>query len=163
MFVQIAFVVKHEAVGGQGEVLARCVFQIPDLVAACRWAKYSRNQSTCTMTIPSNLVWFWEPVAGIAMANKWNVDMVCFGLVVWFGSLVWFCLVFFGLFAWFGLNRKVQAKWWGANGMSSAAGTWATRRACPQYHLWGRGKTWNLVSFFLFREGNLYHNDYFDF
>jgi len=33
---EIAFVVKHEAVGGQGEVLARCVFQIPDLVAACR-------------------------------------------------------------------------------------------------------------------------------
>jgi len=33
---EIAFFVKHEAVGGQGEVLARCVFQIPDLVAACK-------------------------------------------------------------------------------------------------------------------------------
>ena len=61
VFVQIAFFVKHEAVGGQGEVLARCVFQIPDIVAACRWAKYSRNWSTSTMTthkIPSNLVLF---------------------------------------------------------------------------------------------------------
>ena len=40
LFVQVAFFVKHEAVGGQGEVLARCVFQIPDLVAACKYANY---------------------------------------------------------------------------------------------------------------------------
>ena len=33
---QIAFFVKHEAVGGQGELLARCTFQIPDLVEACK-------------------------------------------------------------------------------------------------------------------------------
>ena len=31
---------KHEVVGGQVEVLARTTFQIPDLVAACRWAQH---------------------------------------------------------------------------------------------------------------------------
>jgi len=33
---EIAFIVKHEAVGGQGEVLARCLFQIADLVPLCK-------------------------------------------------------------------------------------------------------------------------------
>ena len=37
LLVQVAFFVKHEVVGGQVEVLARTTFQIPDLVAACRW------------------------------------------------------------------------------------------------------------------------------
>ena len=36
IFDQISFVVKHKAVGGQGEKLASCLFQIPDLVAACK-------------------------------------------------------------------------------------------------------------------------------
>ena len=40
MLVQVAFFVKHEVVGGQVEVLARTTFQIPDLVAACRWAQH---------------------------------------------------------------------------------------------------------------------------
>ena len=39
MLVQVAFFVKHEVVGGQVEVLARTTFQIPDLVAACRWVQ----------------------------------------------------------------------------------------------------------------------------
>ena len=41
LLVQVAFFVKHEVVGGQVEVLARTTFQIPDLVAACRWVNMS--------------------------------------------------------------------------------------------------------------------------
>ena len=47
LLVQVAFFVKHEMVGGQVEVLARTTFQIPDLVAACRWVNM-----TCWMKYP---------------------------------------------------------------------------------------------------------------
>ena len=50
IFDQIAFIVKHEAVGGQGEVLARCLFQIADLVPLCKYANY--------LVLLFGLVWF---------------------------------------------------------------------------------------------------------
>ena len=48
LLVQVAFFVKHEVVGGQVEVLARTTFQIPDLVAACRWAQHELLDKICT-------------------------------------------------------------------------------------------------------------------
>ena len=47
LLVQVAFFVKHEVVGGQVEVLARTTFQIPDLVAACRWVNMSCRIKIC--------------------------------------------------------------------------------------------------------------------
>ena len=47
LLVQVAFFVKHEVVGGQVEVLARTTFQIPDLVAACRWAQHDLLDEIC--------------------------------------------------------------------------------------------------------------------
>ena len=70
LFNQISFIVKHE--GDPEEDLADCVYQIPDLVAACRWTNY-------LLLLSGLVLWFWSS------------GFVCSGLV-WFGFLVRFCL-----------------------------------------------------------------------
>ena len=83
---------KHEAVGGQGEVLARCVFQIPDLVAACKYANYlvkltvnytnmDGEQIECLVWSSGPVwfalnVWFEDQSSGMEMVSKWNVVCV---------------------------------------------------------------------------------------
>ena len=53
LFDQISFIVKHE--GDPEEDLADCVYQIPDLVAACRWANYLLLLSGLVLVL---VVWF---------------------------------------------------------------------------------------------------------